>query len=270
MEIGDDGPGIPPDVLPRIFEPFFTTKNIGEGKGLGLDAAYRIVVARHRGDIHVESRPGDTRFQVRLPLAGVEARHERRPAVPQTHAGADRMPSAVRPGECAWSPARRCSPRATRRTSSIVVMEGELRITKTVAGGGDDAARPSGRASSPGALSMFNDGISIATGRATQPCRLLRIDRDGFKEMFTACPQVTSTILFAMAERRPEAETLTRQREKLAALGKLSAGLAHELNNPAAAARRAAGQLRETLHELAAAHPEAGRAVPEPETRASG
>ena len=73
VEIGDDGPGIPADILPRIFEPFFTTKNIGEGKGLGLDSAYRIVVARHHGDIHVLSEPGDTRFQVRLPLAGVEA-----------------------------------------------------------------------------------------------------------------------------------------------------------------------------------------------------
>ncbi len=69
VEIADDGPGIPPDDLPRIFEPFFSTKPVGEGTGLGLDIAQRIVVRRHSGDIRVDSRPGETRFQVRLPLA---------------------------------------------------------------------------------------------------------------------------------------------------------------------------------------------------------
>jgi signal transduction histidine kinase len=68
VEIDDNGPGIPPDVLPRIFEPFFTTKGVGEGTGLGLDTAQRIV-NKHRGNIQVSSTPGDTRFQVFLPLA---------------------------------------------------------------------------------------------------------------------------------------------------------------------------------------------------------
>jgi signal transduction histidine kinase len=68
VEIGDTGPGIAPDVVPKIIEPFFTTKPVGQGTGLGLDISYRIVVQRHRGDLRVESRPGDTRFQVRLPL----------------------------------------------------------------------------------------------------------------------------------------------------------------------------------------------------------
>jgi len=68
VEIGDDGPGIAPDVQKRIFEPFFTTKGVGKGTGLGLDTAYRIVVTRHHGDLRVVSEPGDTRFQVRLPL----------------------------------------------------------------------------------------------------------------------------------------------------------------------------------------------------------
>ena len=68
VEIGDTGPGIPPDLRQRIFEPFFTTKPVGEGTGLGLDISYRIVVARHGGDLTVESQPGDTRFIVRLPL----------------------------------------------------------------------------------------------------------------------------------------------------------------------------------------------------------
>jgi signal transduction histidine kinase len=68
VEIGDTGPGIPPEVRKRVFEPFFTTKGVGEGTGLGLDVSWRVVVNRHHGDIRVESQPGDTRFQVRLPL----------------------------------------------------------------------------------------------------------------------------------------------------------------------------------------------------------
>jgi signal transduction histidine kinase len=68
VEIGDTGPGIPAENLRRIFEPFFTTKPVGQGTGLGLDISYRIVVARHGGDLTVRSQPGDTCFVVRLPL----------------------------------------------------------------------------------------------------------------------------------------------------------------------------------------------------------
>jgi len=68
VEIGDNGPGISPEIQSRIFEPFFTTKGVGEGTGLGLDTALRIV-KRHKGNIQVNSKPGDTRFQVWLPLA---------------------------------------------------------------------------------------------------------------------------------------------------------------------------------------------------------
>jgi signal transduction histidine kinase len=68
VEIADNGPGIPADIRSRIFEPFFTTKRVGEGTGLGLDTAQRIV-KKHRGNIQVTSKPGDTRFQVWLPLA---------------------------------------------------------------------------------------------------------------------------------------------------------------------------------------------------------
>jgi signal transduction histidine kinase len=71
VEIGDTGPGIPEENRQRIFEPFFTTKPVGEGTGLGLDISWRIVVERHHGDLRVKSQPGDTRFQVLLPLAEV-------------------------------------------------------------------------------------------------------------------------------------------------------------------------------------------------------
>ncbi len=70
VEITDDGPGIPEEIRDRVFEPFFTTKDVGKGTGLGLDVTYRIVVGRHGGDIRVVSKPGDTRFQVRLPMDG--------------------------------------------------------------------------------------------------------------------------------------------------------------------------------------------------------
>jgi len=68
VEIGDNGPGISQEVQPHIFDPFFTTKGVGEGTGLGLDTVQRIV-KKHQGSIQVTSKPGDTRFQVWLPLA---------------------------------------------------------------------------------------------------------------------------------------------------------------------------------------------------------
>jgi len=70
VEFADTGPGIPSGIQARIFEPFFTTKPVGQGTGLGLDISWRIVVNRHHGDLRAESVPGDTRFQVRLPLTG--------------------------------------------------------------------------------------------------------------------------------------------------------------------------------------------------------
>jgi signal transduction histidine kinase len=68
VEIADDGTGVPEEVQPHVFEPFFTTKDVGEGIGLGLDIARRIVAGNHKGDIRFQSKPGDTRFQVRLPM----------------------------------------------------------------------------------------------------------------------------------------------------------------------------------------------------------
>jgi signal transduction histidine kinase len=69
VEIVDNGrQGIPKDVQPRIFEPFFTTKELGKGTGLGLSISHRIIVDTHKGDIHFSSRPGETSFQVRLPI----------------------------------------------------------------------------------------------------------------------------------------------------------------------------------------------------------
>jgi signal transduction histidine kinase len=68
VEVADNGSGIPPEIQSRIFEPFFTTKPVGAGAGLGLDIVFHTIVERHQGTIRVVSKPGDTRFQVRLPI----------------------------------------------------------------------------------------------------------------------------------------------------------------------------------------------------------
>lgn len=68
VEIADDGPGIPPEIQQRIYEPFFTTKDVGRGTGLGLDTVYRIVTQEHRGEIRLQSEPGNTRFRIYLPI----------------------------------------------------------------------------------------------------------------------------------------------------------------------------------------------------------
>jgi PAS domain S-box-containing protein len=72
VEIADDGCGIPPEQISRIFEPFFTTKPQGQGTGLGLDIAWRIVTEEHGGTIEAESAPGKTTFRVSLPLASAQ------------------------------------------------------------------------------------------------------------------------------------------------------------------------------------------------------
>jgi signal transduction histidine kinase len=69
VHIVDNGPGIPPNLGEQIFDPFFTTKPVGQGTGLGLDIARRLV-RRNDGDIEFESRPGRTEFRITLPAAG--------------------------------------------------------------------------------------------------------------------------------------------------------------------------------------------------------
>ena len=68
VEVADNGPGIPVEDQQKIFDPFFTTRPPGEGTGLGLSVSHGIVVEKHRGEISVSSKPGATRFAVRLPI----------------------------------------------------------------------------------------------------------------------------------------------------------------------------------------------------------
>ncbi|MEA5505876.1 ATP-binding protein [Halotia wernerae UHCC 0503] len=75
VEITNNGPAIPPEIQGRIFEPFFTTKGVGQGTGLGLVISYRIV-EKHKGEIRLFSEPGNTRFQVILPISLAETTSE--------------------------------------------------------------------------------------------------------------------------------------------------------------------------------------------------
>jgi len=99
-------------------------------------------------------------------------------------------------------------------------------------------------------------GIQNPTSvEAAEPSHLLRFTEEEFWELMTTCPEVRKAILGNMAMRLQRMQSHTVQQEKMASLGTLAAGLMHELNNPGAAARRAASQLRENLlrlHELAA------------------
>ncbi|HKI78644.1 MAG TPA: ATP-binding protein [Ignavibacteriaceae bacterium] len=68
IELMDDGPGIPEEILGKVFDPFFTTKPPGEGTGLGLSISHNIITQKHKGEISVRSKPGETCFQINLPI----------------------------------------------------------------------------------------------------------------------------------------------------------------------------------------------------------
>ncbi len=136
-----------------------------------------------------------------------------------------------------------------------ILLSGEMRIYQTLPDGREQmlATVPAGTAM--GELALLSNTPNGANVRATEPCVALRYDEQQFWNIMTSCPEVRKAILGNMAYRVQKFQGVIIQQEKMASLGTLAAGLMHELNNPGAAAVRAAAQLRENLlrmHKLTA------------------
>src|SRR5258708_31845150 len=130
-----------------------------------------------------------------------------------------------------------------------VVLDGELQVSRTL-NGTQTVLGTTPRGIIGGELSILNNTPSEVTVQAIMPSTLMVLEPDVFRALFSACPIVGTRILRTAAERMSGLAVRVTQQEKMAALGRLSAGLAHELNNPAAAARRSAQSLRESLAAL--------------------
>jgi signal transduction histidine kinase len=136
-----------------------------------------------------------------------------------------------------------------------ILLEGELELFQTQADGREMTwmSMPNGQAF--GELPLLANIPNAVSMRAAVPSDLLQFNEEGFWKLMTSCPTVRRAILSNMAKRFQKLQSVTLQQEKMASLGTLAAGLMHELNNPGAAARRAASQLRENLtrmHQLTA------------------
>ncbi len=149
--------------------------------------------------------------------------------------------------------------------SLFVILEGEIRFQLS---GGPDAPVyrvPAGQVT--GLLPYSRMTVYRGTGQAVVPTRVLRLPRDCFTELLQRMPQLGERFVGLLADRIRETTRVETQRDKMAALGKLSAGLAHELNNPAAAAQRATANLRETLETVRDASIRLARHALSPEQR---
>ena len=128
-----------------------------------------------------------------------------------------------------------------------IVIDGQIKITKQI-GAEELVITIHQRGQFTGDLTMLTGGIAQATGKSVGISQVIQFQ--DFKELLKNCPHSVDLFVPALAERSKELEIKLRQQEKLVALGKLSAGLAHELNNPAAAGRRAAKQLNTAIASL--------------------
>jgi signal transduction histidine kinase len=288
VEITDNGPGISTENQSHIFEPFFTTKGVGSGRGLGLTISQGIVGERHGGEIEVESKAGETRFIVRLPvrrverndsteaaaasravmaelserLEGREAFTEPKPAVLSEGAFATifDVPLFARLDDSQRASLSTGTEVRFRQGDSVVregdpsnyfyvMLEGELRATKFF-----DQQEIFLGALVPeeffGEIQILLDVNHYVSIRAVADSRLFRLPRAGFWSLLRTSPVVAREIMRTLGTRLRNMEGYTQEREKLAQLGTMAAGLAHELNNPATAARKAATDLRQCVENV--------------------
>ncbi|MEO6816548.1 MAG: ATP-binding protein [Edaphobacter sp.] len=134
-----------------------------------------------------------------------------------------------------------------------ILLDGELSVLQAVAEGKEMNLAPIPSGTAFGEVPLLSNTPNLVSVRAKDPADLLQFDEEAFWKLMTSCPGVRKSILGNMAMRIQKLQSIAVQQEKMASLGTLAAGLMHELNNPGAAARRAASQLRENLmrlHEL--------------------
>jgi len=148
-------------------------------------------------------------------------------------------PVDVAPGEIIFE-------EGTANYPFCIVLEGQIRVTRRI-GGQETLLVMHGPGQFTGEISMLTGGAAIATARAQGPARILRFSNEQFRKLIAECPELAGTVLSAFAARAHEVDSVTIQQDKMASLGKMAAGLAHELNNPAAALVRSAAGLRESL-----------------------
>jgi signal transduction histidine kinase len=129
-----------------------------------------------------------------------------------------------------------------------LVLEGQLTVTKR-SESGERALATVGRGAIQGEIAVLGGGVRRATVRALTPARVLRVGRDDLFEVIADEPGVVRSLVRTVAGRLASMESFIQQQERLASLGTLAAGLAHELNNPAAAARSTAARLGDALDE---------------------
>src|SRR5439155_24210069 len=146
-----------------------------------------------------------------------------------------------------------------------VILEGEIRLQRASDPDGPIYSAVAGQVT--GYLPYSRLTHFAGTGRAVIPTRLARLHKDNFPEMLRRTPETGQRLVAIMADRIRETAKTETQRDKLMALGKRSAGLAHELNNPAAAAQRETANLREALETVRDASIRLARHALSPEQR---